>query len=312
VVSGVGFLGAGMIILKNDNVISGLTTAAGVWATATLGIAIGYGFYTGSLIATFIFFIALTLFTKFERKKRNTEVIYIELTDMKLVNPTLSQIFQVLPKTASYRLEPPRSGYVGHIGITLHDVKLFEKALELDWVETIMFPYNIVETQAEELIKKCGEKGIGFICMKPLAGGAIEDATLAMRFIGANPNVSVVIPGMADIAEVEQNIAAANDGSPLTEAELAAMQKVRDELGTNFCRRCNYCQPCSAGINISGAFLFEGYYNRYGLQDWAAGRYLAMPKTASDCVDCGLCEERCPYNLPIRQMLKKVANVFGK
>ena len=175
-----------------------------------------------------------------------------------------------------------------------------------------MFPYNIVETQAEELIAKCGQKGIGFICMKPLAGGAIEDATLAMRFVGANPNVSVVIPGMADVSEVEQNIAAANDNGPLNEAELIAMQKIRDELGTNFCRRCNYCQPCTAGINISGAFLFDGYYSRYGLQDWATGRYLAMPKTASDCVDCGLCEERCPYRLPIRQMLQRVVKTFGK
>jgi predicted aldo/keto reductase-like oxidoreductase len=175
-----------------------------------------------------------------------------------------------------------------------------------------MFPYNIVETQAEALIAKCAEKNIGFVCMKPLAGGAIENAALAMRFIGANPNVSVIIPGMADVSEVDQNIAAANDDSPLTAEELAAMQKIRDELGTNFCRRCNYCQPCTAGINISGSFLFEGYYNRYGLQDWAKGRYMAMAKTASDCVDCGLCEERCPYHLPIRQMLKKVATVFGK
>ena len=90
------------------------------------------------------------------------------------------------------------------------------------------------------------------------------------------------------------------------------MKKIRAELGTNFCRRCNYCQPCTAGINISGAFLFEGYYSRYGLQDWAMGRYSAMPKTASDCVDCGLCEERCPYHLPIRQMLKRVAQTLGK
>ena len=247
-----------------------------------------------------------------ETSLKNLRTDYIEL--YQIHNPNAANLEQVLAPGGALEalLEARAAGKIGHIGITLHDVKLFEKALELDWVETIMFPYNIVETQAEDLIKKCGEKGIGFICMKPLAGGAIEDATLAMRYIGANPNVSVVIPGMADVAEVEQNIAAANDNRPLAEAELVAMQKIRDELGTNFCRRCNYCQPCSAGINISGAFLFEGYYNRYGLQDWATGRYLAMPKTASDCVDCGLCEERCPYNLPIRQMLKKVANVFGK
>ena len=242
----------------------------------------------------------------------NLRTDYIELYQVH--NPNAANLEQVIgPDGALEALQEAKAaGKIGHIGITLHDLNLFEKALELPWVETIMFPYNIVETQAQALIDRCQEKNIGFICMKPLAGGAIEDATLAMRFVCANPAVSVVIPGMADVSEVEQNIAFANDNSPLTREELAAMQKIRDELGTNFCRRCNYCQPCSAGINISAAFLFEGYYNRYGLQEWAAGRYLAMPKTASDCVDCGVCEERCPYNLPIREMLKKVAAVFGK
>ena len=242
----------------------------------------------------------------------NLRTDYIELYQVH--NPNAAQLEQVCaPGGALEALQEARAaGKIGHIGITLHSLELFEKALELPWVETIMFPYNIVETQAEELIAKCAEKNIGFIAMKPLAGGAIEDGRLAMRYVCANPAVSVVIPGMADLAEVEQNLAAAEDHSPLNQEELASIGKIREELGTNFCRRCNYCQPCTAGVNISGAFLFEGYYNRYGLQDWAKGRYLAMPKTASDCVDCGLCEERCPYHLPIREMLKKVANVFGK
>ena len=243
---------------------------------------------------------------------KNLRTDYIDL--YQIHNPNAAQLEQVMAPGGALEalVEAREAGKIGHIGITLHAVDLFEKALELPWVETIMFPYNIVETQAEALIAKCAEKNIGFIAMKPLAGGAIEDGRLAMRYICANPAVTVAIPGMADMAEVEQNLAAAEDHSPLNDQELAAMEAIRKELGTNFCRRCNYCQPCSAGINISGAFLFEGYHNRYGLQGWAKDRYLALPKTASDCVDCGLCEERCPYHLPIRQMLKNVANVFGK
>ena len=175
-----------------------------------------------------------------------------------------------------------------------------------------MFPYNIVETHGEELIAKCAEKNVGFITMKPLAGGAIEDATLAMRFVTANPNVSVVIPGMAEIGELEQNLAATNDNTPLSEEELAKMDVIRKELGTQFCRRCGYCAPCSVGIVIPNMFVFEGYLARYGLADWAKGRYDAQAKTASDCIGCGVCETRCPYNLPIRQMLKKTAVAFGK
>ena len=116
---------------------------------------------------------------------------------------------------------------------------------------------------------------------------------------------------MADPKELDQNIAAVSDTSPITSDEKAAFLEVRNQLGTNFCRRCNYCQPCAAGINISGAFLFQGYLKRYGLGEWAKGRYASMPKHASDCIGCGACESRCPYNLPIRQMLKSVAEDFG-
>ena len=148
--------------------------------------------------------------------------------------------------------------------------------------------------------------------MKPLAGGAIEDATLAMRFVCANQNIGVVIPGMADPKELEQNLAAVENASPLTDEELTKIQQMRQELGTQFCRRCNYCAPCTAGIPISAIFVLEGYLARYGLGDWAKGRYNALEKTASDCIECGVCETRCPYNLPIRDMLKRVAKNFGK
>jgi predicted aldo/keto reductase-like oxidoreductase len=184
-------------------------------------------------------------------------------------------------------------------------------ALEQDWVEVFMFPYNIVETQAEEQIRRCREKNIGFVVMKPLAGGAIEDATLAMRFICANPDVTVVIPGMYDVKEINQNMAAVEDTSPLTEEELAKMQEIRQRLGNNFCRRCNYCAPCTVGINIPGVFLMQGYLDRYGLGEWATGRYMAMGAKAGDCIECGACEPRCPYNLPIREMLKDAAQKFG-
>ena len=204
------------------------------------------------------------------------------------------------------------AGKIGHIGITLHAVELFEQALELPWVETVMFPYNIVETQGEELIARCAEKNIGFICMKPLAGGAIDDAEIAMRFIVSNRGVTVIIPGMADVSEIAQNVQAVGSTAELSEAEKVKVQAIREQLGTNFCRRCNYCAPCTVGINIPAVFLFEGYFSRYDLKQWAASRYATLDKTASNCIGCGDCESRCPYSLPIRQMLGDVAKVMGK
>lgn len=241
----------------------------------------------------------------------NLRTDYIDLYQVH--NPSAKDLQQVIaPGGALEALqEAKKAGKIGHIGITLHSTDLFAEALELPWVETIMFPYNIVETQAEELIARCAEKNIGFICMKPLAGGALENAPLAIRFVMQNPHVSVVIPGMAEEKEIEQNIAAAADNSPLTEEERAEISRIRNTLGTEFCRRCNYCAPCTAGINISGSILFEGYFNRYDLKDWAYDRYMALPVRADACVDCGVCESRCPYNLPIRKMLKRVQETFA-
>jgi predicted aldo/keto reductase-like oxidoreductase len=242
---------------------------------------------------------------------QNLRTEYIDLYQVH--NPSAKNLEQVCaPGGALEALqEAKKAGKIGHIGITLHSVDLFREALELPWVETIMFPYNIVETQAEELIARCAEKNIGFICMKPLAGGALENAPLAIRFIMQNPNVSVVIPGMAEEKEITQNIAAALYNAPLTEEEMAEISHIRNTLGTEFCRRCNYCAPCTAGINISGSILFEGYFNRYDLKDWAYDRYMALPVHADACVDCGVCESRCPYNLPIRKMLKRVQETFA-
>lgn len=243
---------------------------------------------------------------------KNLRTEYIDL--YQIHNPSAADLETVLaPGGALEALQVAKAaGQIGHIGITLHSADLFARVLEYDWVETVMFPYNIVETQAEELIAKCAEKNIGFICMKPLAGGAIEDAEVALRFVMANDNVTVVIPGMATVAEADQNLSACADTTPLTQTELDKIAEIRSVLGNNFCRRCNYCAPCAVGIGIPGVFMMEGYYSRYDLKDWAKARYEGFAHKASECVQCGVCETRCPYNLPIREMMKNAAAVFGK
>ena len=245
-----------------------------------------------------------------ETSLHNFRTDYIDLYQVH--NPSVAALDTILAPDGALEalLEAKAAGKIGHIGFTTHTTQLFEKALSLDWVETIMFPYNLVETQGEELMRKCTEKNIGFIVMKPLAGGAIEDPALALRFICANPDVTVVIPGMYDVKEIDMNLAAVENTAPLSADELKKIEEIRSQLGNNFCRRCNYCQPCSAGINISGILILQGYLDRYGLGEWAKVRYDAMPVKANACIDCGACETRCPYNLPIRAMLKEASEKF--
>ena len=128
VVSGIGFLGAGMIILKANNMITGLTTAAGVWTTATIGIAVGYGYYIGALIVTVLFLATIILFAKFERRRKSAEVIYIELDNIYKVNATLAELEKYIPEAFSYQIFAPKSNNSGNVGINL----VIDKRIDLD------------------------------------------------------------------------------------------------------------------------------------------------------------------------------------
>lgn len=243
---------------------------------------------------------------------QNLKTDYIDI--YQIHNPNKEAYQQIIAPGGALEalLEAKEAGKIGHIGFTNHFAEMVELALQEDWVETVMFPYNIVETQGEGLIATCREKNVGFIAMKPLAGGAIEDGNLALRFIAKNENVDLLIPGMDYPEQVQKNYDAIMDPAPLSQEELEKIAQIRKELGNNFCRRCNYCAPCSVGIKIPTVFLFDGYLTRYGLPDWAKSRYDSLDKHASDCIVCGDCEKRCPYHLPIRDMLMKVAERFGK
>ena len=209
--------------------------------------------------------------------------------------------------------EAKAAGKIGHLGVTAHNIGALKKMLELygDKIETIMFPYNIVEIHGHEVLKQAREMGIGTIAMKPMAGGNLDDWNLALRFIAASGVIDISIPGMGSPEEADRNAEAAEHFSPLTQEELAECDRIRKELGNEFCRRCNYCAPCPNGISIPNCFLMANYARKYGLADWAKARYDAMQYHAGSCVQCGACEKRCPYNLPIRDMLTKVADLFG-
>ncbi len=247
-----------------------------------------------------------------ETSLRNFRTGYIDLYQVH--NPNDAALDQVIGEGGALEalLEAKEAGKIGHIGLTAHSKAVAMRALDLPWVETVMFPFNIVEDQGRDVIEKAKEKNAGFIAMKPLAGGAIESGRTALRFLAKERGVDLIIPGMAELGELRENIAAVSDPAPYSPEEEAEADAIRSSLGSGFCRRCNYCAPCTAGISIPNVFLFEGYLERYGLEEWARSRYATLAKKASDCVGCGVCESRCPYELPIRAMMQRARKAFGE
>lgn len=241
---------------------------------------------------------------------KNLKTDYIDL--YQLHNVKSEEYDEIFADNKAYRalLEAKKEGKIKHIGITSHSLETIEKVVENDKFETIQFPYNIVENQADEVFKKANEKGIGIIVMKPLAGGALDDATLAIKYILSKDYIDVAIPGMESIDQVKQNSAVLNN-LELNEDDNKKIEEIKSTLGKRFCRRCEYCLPCPVGVNIPANFLLEGYYTRYNLKKWAKERYASTVGKANECVNCGLCETKCPYNLPIREMLKEVCAKLG-
>ena len=142
VISGIGFLGAGMIIVKNGNVVIGLTTAAGMWATAAIGIALGYGFYIGALIATFACVFTAAFLTRMERKSKQSTRIYIEIDLTKKTNDILDKIRNELDSEAIIETVAPKSNVVNTVGIyvTVSNIRTIDEIKnQIDSIDGIVF-----------------------------------------------------------------------------------------------------------------------------------------------------------------------------
>jgi len=206
--------------------------------------------------------------------------------------------------------EAKKAGVVKHIGVTSHQIDVAKDLVKSDRFETMMFPFNFITSEpADELLPLCREHDVGFIAMKPLAGGMLDSVTISFKYLLQFPEV-VTIPGIEKIHEIEE-IAQVLDRPPeLTEAERLEIQRLRDELGTKFCRRCDYCQPCTEGIPISTVMVSSSALNRLPPERLFTGMFADAVERAVNCTDCGDCEERCPYHLPIREMMAEQVPLF--
>jgi len=246
-----------------------------------------------------------------ERSLKELRTDYIDIYQLHGVDEK-EDLKQVLaPDGALAALKKAQQeGKIRFIGITGHDPKLLQDAILTGEFATVMVPVNILDrfifAAEERLLPVARDLDVGIIAMKPLAGGVIKEPTQALRYT-LSQAVDVVIPGMGSVGEIRENVAVVKDFEALTEMELKELVREAKALGTKVCRQCGYCLPCPEGIDIRQVFRLEGMFERYERGEEAQGLYRDLAVKADACQRCGVCEERCPYKLPIREKLVRAA-----
>jgi len=190
-----------------------------------------------------------------------------------------------------------KSSKIKYIGISGHKPWIVQKALEKYNFDVIEIPLNFIETSClNELVPFAQKRGIGIVAMKPIAGGALKGIKQNLRFI-LTKGADVAIPGMDSIKQITENCSVLDNITPLTASEIKALEQEKKELGEHFCRRCEYCMPCPEDLPISFLHTLQGYYFRYNLKAWTMERINSLPKSFKDCIECGQCISKCPYDL---------------
>jgi predicted aldo/keto reductase-like oxidoreductase len=248
-----------------------------------------------------------------ELSLKRLDTDYIDLYQFHGVNDTtiLNKILD--PENGLYKVfeKARQAGKIRHIGITSHQMDAAKAEVKTGKFETIMFPFNVITSEpAKQLLPLCRQHDVGFIVMKPLAGGMLNNATIAFKYLLQFPDV-VAIPGIEKKREIEEIFQIYSGSTKMTTAERKEMKRMIEELGDKFCRRCDYCQTCQQQIPISMIMTFPTFVKRLP-PDW----YLKSPMIpdgmakAANCTECGECEARCPFNLPIREMIKENYTLF--
>ena len=234
-------------------------------------------------------------------------------------------------------------GRIKHAGFSFHDeLELFKEIVDsYDW-GFCLIQYNFMDENyqaGKEGLKYAASKGLGIAIMEPLRGGSLvksipEDvkaiwdkaeikrspAEWGFRFLWNHPEVNVVLTGMNEIQHIEENIKSTEGAYPnsLTEKEIAIIDEVKQiykcRVKVN-CTSCKYCMPCEFGVDIPTSFQILNETSVYGDIEASKKMYnmsLKSEEKASNCAECGKCEELCPQHIEIRKMLKEVVEIFEK
>ena len=201
--------------------------------------------------------------------------------------------------------EAKKAGKIRHIGITNHRLAVAKEAIESGLYETLQFPFSYLSGEQEiELVNMCKEADMGFIAMKALAGGLINNSAAAYAFLDRFDNV-LPIWGVQRESELDEFISYIGNPPVMTDELSAVIEKDRQELSGEFCRGCGYCMPCPVGIEINNCARMSLMIRRAPSEAQLTPEMQAKMKKIEDCLHCGQCKEKCPYGLDTPTLLEK-------
>lgn len=202
-------------------------------------------------------------------------------------------------------LSAKEKGMIRHIGITNHRLSVAKEAIESGLYETLQFPFCYLATSKDiEIVNMCKEADMGFIAMKALSGGLITNAKAAYAYLNQFENV-LPIWGIQRETELDEFLSFI-ENPPIYDKEIEdIITKDREELLGDFCRGCGYCMPCPAGIEINNCARMSLLLRRSPSAAWLTDSAIEKMKKIEDCISCGKCKSKCPYNLDTPALLKK-------
>lgn len=238
-----------------------------------------------------------------ETSLNNLKTDYIDVYQFHL----MSRCFKPDDGTGMYEcmLKALEQGKIRHIGGTAHKIGIARELAESGLYETVQYPISYLADEQEiELIKLCNEKNVGVICMKALAGGLITDSRAAMAFMGQFDGI-IPIWGVQREEELDEWLSFMDDTPKMDDEIRSFIEKERSELMGEFCRGCGYCMPCTVGIQINQCNRMSLMLRRAPSAGWLNEYWQGEMKKVEECVNCGACLPKCPYELDIPKLLKK-------
>lgn len=252
---------------------------------------------------------------------------YIDLYQLHFVKDKLSYETIMDEENGAFKalVQCKNEGLIREIGIASHNPFVLGPAIESGNFATVQLPVNLLEQECVELIEKANLQDMGIIAMKPYAGGTLVKPLPDLLDLGLtgeimkklalsyciSAGVTTVIPGVSNQNELLENVEIYHKLNKITQDELEKRNIIIDRIGKVFCRRCQYCEPCPAKIEISKILRFYKYYKDYNLKEWAIKQYSELNTKGSACVKCHKCEGKCPYDIKIVEELEKIHKFLG-